>query len=156
MVAALSFFRMQKLDDKISINVFPENIAHASKESRQKYFDDAFGKFIDKFLLQKVNEECQDGEDYVKNHGLCVIFLSMLVRQMKDTAADAGGNRNLINQKLLLTVFNSMGAFTKNVREMFIGIAQIECMLTPRLTEEFKWVFFVNWGEAQEGMLRMI
>lgn len=28
---------------------------------------------------------------------------------------------------------------------MFISIAQIECMLTPRLAEEFKWGFFVNW-----------
>lgn len=28
---------------------------------------------------------------------------------------------------------------------MFVSIAQIECMLTPRLSEEFKWGFFVNW-----------
>ena len=28
---------------------------------------------------------------------------------------------------------------------MFISIAQIECLLTPRHSEEFKWGYFVNW-----------
>jgi hypothetical protein len=28
---------------------------------------------------------------------------------------------------------------------MFVSIAQIECLLTPRLAEEFKWGFFINW-----------
>lgn len=28
---------------------------------------------------------------------------------------------------------------------MFVSIAQIECLLTPRLSEEFKWGFFSNW-----------
>ena len=28
---------------------------------------------------------------------------------------------------------------------MFTSIAQIECMLSPCLSEEFKWGFFVNW-----------
>ena len=28
---------------------------------------------------------------------------------------------------------------------MFISIAQIEFLLTPRLSEEFKWGFFLNW-----------
>lgn len=28
---------------------------------------------------------------------------------------------------------------------MFVSIAQIECVLTSRLSEEFKWGFFVNW-----------
>ena len=32
---------------------------------------------------------------------------------------------------------------------MFVTIAQIECMLTPRLSEEFKWGFFCIWkGDA--------
>ena len=143
--AALCFFGMQKLDDKPTINVFPDNIAHASKEAKTKYFDDAFGKFIDKFLLHKGNDESHGNEDYVKNYGLCVIFLSILIMQMMDTAAEADGNRNLINQKLLLMVFKSMGAYSKYAIEMFVSIAQIECVLTPRLSEEFKWGFFVNW-----------
>lgn len=68
-------------------------------------------KFIDKFLLQKadVNDCCND-DDFVKNYALCFIFLAILVMQMKDTAAEGDGSRNLINQKLLLSVFKSMGA----------------------------------------------
>ena len=147
--AALCFFGMQKLDDKPTINVFPDNIAHASKEAKTKYFDDAFGKFIDKFLLHKGNDESHGNEDYVKNYGLCVIFLSILIMQMMDTAAEADGNRSFINQKLLLMVFKSMGTDSKYAIEMFVSIAQIECVLTPRLSEEFKWGFFVNWrGDA--------
>ena len=144
-VAALNYFGMQKLDDKPTLNVFPDNIAHASKHTRRKYFDEAFAKFIDKFLLQKANDDSHDEEDFVQNYGFCVIFLSMLIMQMKDTAAEADGNRNLINQKLLLSVFKSIGAYSKYAIEMFVSISQIECMLTPRLSEEFKWGFFVNW-----------
>ena len=29
--------------------------------------------------------------------------------------------------------------------EMFVSIAQIDFLLNPRLSEEFKWGFFVNW-----------
>lgn len=79
------------------------------------------------------------------NYGLCFIFLTILLLQMKDTAAEADGERMLINQKLLLSVFNSMGDYSKYAIEMFVSIAQIECMLTQRLSEEFKWGFFVNW-----------
>ena len=28
---------------------------------------------------------------------------------------------------------------------MFVSIAQMECTLTKRLSEEFKWGFFFNW-----------
>ena len=68
---------------------------------------------------------------------------------MKDTAAEADDERTLVNQKLLLSVFKSMGAYSKYALEMFVTIAQIECMLTPRLSEEFKWGFFYIWkGDA--------
>ena len=112
-----------------------------------------------KFILRKVLENsvmfisCKrlpitDGEDYVKNYALCFIFLTILILQLKDTAAEADGERNLINQKLLLSVFKSMGAYSKYAWEMFPHIAQMECMLTLRLTEEVKWGFFVNWRGA--------
>ena len=48
---------------------------------------------------------------------------------MKDIAAEADCERNLINQKLLLSVFKSMGAYSKYATEMFVSITQIECTL---------------------------
>ena len=42
-------------------------------------------------------------------------------------------------------VFKSLGSYRKYALEMFVSIAQIECLLTPRLAEEFKWGFFVSW-----------
>ena len=144
--AALNFFGMSDLEERPSLHQFPENIVRETLENKKKYFDDAFGKFIDKFLLQKVDvtDSCNE-DDYVKNYALCFIFLAILVMQMKDTAAEGDGSRNLINQKLLLSVFKSMGAYSKYAIEMFVSIAQIECLLTPRLAEQFKWGFFVNW-----------
>lgn len=38
-----------------------------------------------------------------------------------------------------------MGAYSKYALDMFVSIAQIECVLTPRLSEEFKLGFFCNW-----------
>ena len=143
--AALNFFGMSDLEERPSLHTFPENIASKTLENK-KYFDDAFGKFIDKFLLQKVDvNDCCNDDDYVKNYALCFIFLAILVMQMKDTAAEGDGSRNLINQKLLLSVFKSMGAYSKYAIEMFVSIAQIECLLTPRLAKQFKWGFFVKW-----------
>jgi len=55
------------------------------------------------------NDYCND-DDYFKNYALCFIFLAILVMQTKDTAAEGDGSRNLISQKLLLSVFKSMGA----------------------------------------------
>ena len=46
-------------------------------------------------------------DDFVTNYGLCFIFLTILLLQMKDTAAETDGEKNLINQKLLLSVFKS-------------------------------------------------
>ena len=45
---------------------------------------------------------------------------------MKDTAAEADGERNLVNLKLLLSVFKSMGTYSKYALEMFVSIAHIE------------------------------
>ena len=136
---------MKGVNENPTIHEFSENIKGASKENKKKHHDDVFGQFVDSVVLQKMNrDESYDDDDHVKNYGLCFIFLSILLLQMKDTAAEADGNRNLINQKLLLAVFKSMGNYSKYAIEMFISIAQIECLLTPRLSEEFKWGFFVN------------
>ena len=53
--AVLNVFGMSDLEDTLSLHKFPQNIARESTENKTKYFDDAFGRFIDKFLLQKVN-----------------------------------------------------------------------------------------------------
>ena len=104
--AVLNVFGMSDLEDTLSLHKFPQNIARESTENKTKYFDDAFGKFIDKFLLQKVNANDFYNDDYVMNYALCCIFLAVLVMQMKDTAAKGYGNRNLVNQKLCCQLFS--------------------------------------------------
>ena len=79
------------------------------------------------------------------NYSLCMIFLTVLLLQLKDTAAEADGERNLINQKFLLSIFKSMASFSRYQMEMFVSIAQFECLLTPQLAEQLKWGYFVNW-----------
>ena len=68
---------------------------------RRKHFNNVFGKFIDEFLFQKnTTSGANEDEDYVQNYALCHIFLTILIWQLKDTAAEADGERNLINQKV--------------------------------------------------------
>lgn len=100
--AVLNIFGMSDLEDTLSLHKFPQNIARESTENKTKYFDDAFGKFIDKFLSQKVNANDFLNDDYA----FCCIFLAVLVMQMKDTAAKGDRNRNLINQKLCCQLFS--------------------------------------------------
>ena len=42
-----------------------------------------------------------------------------------------------------MIIFRSFNSYSKYAIE--ISIAQIECLLTPRLSEEFRWGFFCNW-----------
>ena len=120
-----------------NINKFPVNLINSCDDEKKIYFDEVLGMFLDTFL----NPE----DDYVKNYGLCTIFLAILILQMKDTAKEGDGERNLINQKLLLTVFKSLATYSKYATEMFVSIAQVESLLTPRPSEEFKWGYFSNW-----------
>ena len=64
--------------------------------------------------------------------------------QLIDTTKEADGDRNLINQKFLLIIFRSFNSFSNYSIEMFVLVEQIECLLTPRLSEEFRWGFFGN------------
>ena len=143
--AALKYFGMKQLTDKPTVYVFPKNIVHESVVKKQQYLDEAIGGFIDTFVLQKQSGSACDSEDHIKNYGLCCIFLTVILLQLKDTAAEADGDRNLINQKLLFSIFKSLGTYSKYAIEMFVSIAQMECLLTPRLSAEFKWGFFTNW-----------
>ena len=120
--AALSFFGMASLEEMPTKNTFPSHISAQSEENKKIYFEEVFGKFIDVYLLQKT--AITDGEDYVKNYALCLIFLTILILQLKDTAAVGDGERNLINQKLLLSVFKSMGAYSKYALEMLDQLDQ--------------------------------
>ena len=143
---------MASLQDVSSINKFPSNIAHQTEEDKKRYSDSVFGKFIDEYLLQKT-VTANGEEDYVSNYAMCYIFLTILIFQLKYTVAEADSERNLINQKLLLSVFKSMGAYSKYAIDMFVSIAQIECMFTPHMSQEFKWGFFVSWrGGAGKKM----
>lgn len=142
--ALCQFFGMSSLDEKPINHQFPTNIVHASDEIKSEYFYNTLEIFLDIYLLQKV-QYVDSSDDFVKNYGLCIVFLTILILQLKDTAKEGDGNRNLINQKILLSVFKSLGQYSKYAVEMFVSISQMECVLTPRLAEEFKWGFFVNW-----------
>ena len=87
---------------------------------------------------------CGVEEDFMKNYALCFSYLSLFLMQLIGTTKEADGDWNLINQTILLIIFRSLNSFSKYSIEMFVSIAQIECLLTPRLSEEFRWGFFGN------------
>ena len=53
---------MSTTEDAPTENKFPFNISHETDEIKKAYFDNVFGKFIDKFLLQK-NTNCGNDEE---------------------------------------------------------------------------------------------
>ena len=81
----------------------------------------------------------------MKNYALCFSYLSSFFVQLIDTTKEADGDRNLINQKILLIIFRFLNSYSKYAIEMFVSFAQIECLLTSRLSKEFRWGFFCNW-----------
>ena len=135
---------MTSVDDKPTKNTFHDDISGMEETMKKDYFDNAIGKFVDTYVFQGMPGK--EGDDFVKNYAICFIYLTLVVLQLKDTAAEGDGDRNLINQKLLLAIFKSLGQYSKYTIEMFNSVAQMEVMLTKKQAEEFKWGFFTNWN----------
>lgn len=55
------------------------------------------------YISCKKNTTSHDKEDYVMNYGMSCIFLAVILLQLKDTAAEADGDRNLIKPEVTLT-----------------------------------------------------
>ena len=143
------FFGMNTVDDYPTINEFICNIVHKTEDIKKQFFDEKIGDFVDLYIFQRGQApDVGEREDYVKNYALCVMFLTIVLLQLKDTAAEGDGDRNLINQKLLLSIFKSLGAYSKYAIEMCVS-AQIECLLTERMSGQFTWGFFSNWAGGE-------
>ena len=154
--AFMTFFGMNTVDDYPTINKFVSNIVHKTEETKKQFVDDKIGDFVDQYIFQRGQApDVGQSEDYVKNYALCVMFLTIVLLQLKDTAAEGDGDRNVINQKLLLSIFKSLGAYSKYAIEMFVSIAQIECLLTERMSEGFTWGFSATGLVVREKTLRM-
>ena len=149
----LDFFGMKSVDEMPKKNKFESNIAKADASAKKSYFDKAIGDFVDHYVFKGLPGN--DDDDFVKNYALCSIFLTLVVLQMKDTASEGDGDRNLVNQKLLLTIFKSLGTYSKYAIEMFHSIAEMEVMLTQQRSEEYKWFFFSNWKGGQGKISKM-
>lgn len=119
-----------------------------STDDAQEFFDTALDKFVAKFILQW-NAPGEWETDGVMSYGLFMMSVTALLLNMKDTAKEGDGNRNLINQKMLLSTFKSLSAYSKYAIEMFVAIAQQECLLPPQLAARMKWGYFVNWNGGQ-------
>ena len=94
-------------------------------------------EFLHKLTIHR-NFDNTNSIDHVQNYALITSFLSILILQMKDTAAEAVGERNLINQKIFFCVFNSLDSYSCYPTKMFTSIAQIECNAAPQSPEEHK------------------
>ena len=56
--------------------------------------------------LTKQSNTADECEDHIIIYSLCSIFLTLILLQLKYVAVEALGDRNLINQKLLLSMSN--------------------------------------------------
>lgn len=145
-VGLMKHFGMASLDSYPTLNKFNSNMCHKETTEIQSYYNESIGSFVDNYIFQKgQSPEPGEDEDYIKNYALLVSYLTMILLQLKDTAAEGDGERNLTNQKLLMPIFKSFNTHSKYALEMFVSIAQIECLSTPRLSAQLKWGFFCNW-----------
>ena len=107
--AVLSFFDMSNIDDAPTIHQFPDNISRDSMSSKKEYFDNVFGKFVDQFLLQKVDVDSED-DDYVKDYAPCFIFVAVLVIQVKDSSSRRRWSKEFNQSEAFAVSFQSNGA----------------------------------------------
>ena len=140
--ALLDYFGMLSVDDQPITNN-PEELKYKSIAEKNEYFRRVIGEFVDTYIFQR--GRCPSHDDYIQNYALLHAFLTMVLLQIKDTAAEGDGDRNLINQKLLLTIFKSISNSSKYAIEMFVAIAQVECLYSEQLAEELKWGYFSSW-----------
>ena len=152
----MKFLGITSMDEKPQNYAFSKNLIHDNNENKKKYLDKLMSDFLDEYILQKrVVDGVDLEEDYVCNYALCFISLAILLLQLKDTANITDGERNLINQKMLLIMFRSMSNYSKYAIEMFVSVVQMEYMLPPKLCEEFKWGFFSNCMVVKATTLKM-
>ena len=139
--AFLHFFGMEKVDDLPTKHRIPQS--PMTRQQKLEYFDNVEGEFVRTFISQigQASEE----EDNVKNYGLSFIYLTVMLLQLEDTAREGDGERNLMNQKLLIPLFKSLGSYSKYAIEMFIAVSQVEITATKRMSEELKWGYFTSW-----------
>ena len=89
---------MNKLDDKQTLNIFPG-------DNSKKELEEIFRLFVQTYFFQKL--PTHEVEDLVTNYSSCMIFITTPLLIMKDTTAEGDGDRNFINQKMLLSRFSS-------------------------------------------------
>ena len=131
---------MKDVDDVPTKHILPGKLTTAGK---RQYFNDVIGDFVKSYVLQR--GQAADVEDKIKNYGLTFIYMTVMLFQLEDTAWEGDGEKHLINQKLLIPLFKSLGSFSKYTVEMFVAVSQVEVTATPRMAQELKWGYFTNW-----------
>ena len=148
--ALMEHFGLESLEGEPTRRMFDKDVENTSFQEKEEYFNQVIGSFVDQYVFQTAPYVTPE-EDFKKNYALSMIYVTVLLLQLKDAAKEGDGERNLIHQKILLCLFKSVNAYSKYAKEMFVSIAQVECLLTPRLSEQFKWSHYVNWlgGEGK-------
>ena len=96
---------MNSLEEYPKENTFPANIKNKCFERKKQYFDKVISKFVEHYIFQQgqappVGEQ----DDFLRNYSLCTVYLTVNLLQPIDTAKEGDGDRNLINQKILLSI----------------------------------------------------
>ena len=72
------------------------------------------------------------------------LFFTVMFIRLKDIAQKGKGERNLLNQKLLIPLFKSLWPYSKYATKIFVAVSQVEVTGTEIMAQELKWGYSKN------------
>ena len=159
LAAAMQLFGMSSLEDKPSVQFFPEGSSELNAQQRHQLLMLALRdltKFFDLDLTFKDPKQAKSKpikaaksrkaphqqSDHVHAYACEVISLGLLLMEFND-AVRGDGTRILRCWHYFLLLFKASGCTNYSV-EAFTLLAQYQYMLSPRMAMQLKWSWIVN------------
>eukprot|EP00732_Lithocolla_globosa_P003680 Lithocolla_globosa_v1_NODE_3048_length_1781_cov_180.549826.p1 type:complete len:443 gc:universal NODE_3048_length_1781_cov_180.549826:207-1535(+) len=140
--ALRSFFGMKKGSNIPHEHVPPSKTAPDAY--KKQYINETFTAFVSKFLTFRLDshEGVSNGDGRCNYHRSCLNY-GMFIFFWEDIINEGDGDGNVIAHKIALLHFFHTGHW-KYAIQMFVGLANVLCLFTARLREQYKYERFVN------------
>ena len=161
LAAAMQLFGMSSLEDKPSVQFFPEGSSELNAQQRRQLLMLALRELTKKFVdldltfkdpkqekskpskAAKSSKAAHQQSDHVYAYAREVMSLGLLLMEFNDAVREGDGTHILRCWRYFLLLFKASGRTNYSV-EAFTLLAQYEYMLSPRMAMQLKWSRTVN------------